>query len=49
MRISNQDKDKKKKKKEQSWIEKELYFLIKSGLKTTIDQALDEILKDFNK
>lgn len=44
----NRDKEKKK-KKNQSIIEKELMSMLQAGLKNCIDQALDEVLKDFNK
>ncbi len=39
----------KRKKKDQSVIEKELLAILRSSLKACLDQALNEILKDFNK
>lgn len=41
------DKDKKKKKKEQSVLEAEIFNIMEQGLKTALDMALDEILKDW--
>ena len=50
MRIDNtRDKRKSKsRKREQSWFEKEFFHIMEQSLKTTIDQALDEVLKDLN-
>ncbi len=46
----SKEEDKKKKRKErQSIIEKELFAMLQSSLKACLDQALDEVLKDFNK
>ena len=42
-----QDKDKKKKKKEQSVLEAEIFSIMEKSLKTALDMALDEILKDW--
>ena len=44
--MSQQEKDKKKKKK-QSILEAEIMRIMQKSLKTAIDMALDEILKDF--
>lgn len=41
------DKDKKKKKKEQSVLEAEIFSIMEKSLKTALDMALDEILKDW--
>ena len=41
------DKDKKKKKKEQSVLEAEIFSIMEKSLKTAMDMALDEILKDW--
>ena len=38
---------KKKRKKQESLIEMMLYDVIRKSLKKTIDQALDDIFKDF--
>ena len=46
MSQSQKDKDKKKKKK-QSILEAEIMRIIQKSLKTAIDLALDDILKDF--
>ena len=43
---SQKDKDKKKKKK-QSILEAEIMRIMQKSLKTAIDMALDDILKDF--
>ena len=50
MRIDNtRDKRKSKsRKREQSWFEKEFFHIMEQSLKITIDQALDEVLKDLN-
>ena len=42
-----QDKDKKKKKKEQSVLEAEIFSIMEKSLKTALNMALDEILKDW--
>lgn len=44
--MSQKDKDKKKKKK-QSILEAEIMRIMQKSLKTAIDMALDDILKDF--
>ena len=44
--MSQQEKDKKKKKK-QSILEAEIMRIMQKSLKTAIDIALDDILKDF--
>lgn len=41
------DKDKKKKKKEQSVLEAEIFSIMEKSLKTALDMALDEILKEW--
>ena len=46
MTQSQKDKDKKKKKK-QSILEAEIMRIMQKSLKTAIDLALDDILKDF--
>ena len=46
MSQSQRDKDKKKKKK-QSILEAEIMRIMQKSLKTAIDMALDDILKDF--
>ncbi len=46
MSQSQKDKDKKKKKK-QSILEAEIMRIMQKSLKTAIDMALDDILKDF--
>ena len=40
-------KDKEKKKKKQSIIEAEIMRIMEKSLKTALDQALDDIFKDF--
>ena len=44
--MSQKDKEKKKKKK-QSILEAEIMRIMQKSLKTAIDLALDDILKDF--
>lgn len=46
MTQSQKDKEKKKKKK-QSILEAEIMRIMEKSLKTAIDLALDDILKDF--
>ena len=46
MSESQQDREKKKKKK-QSILEAEIMRIMQKSLKTAIDMALDDILKDF--
>ena len=46
MSQSQKEKDKKKKKK-QSILEAEIMRIMQKSLKTAIDMALDDILKDF--
>ena len=46
MSQSQKDKDKKKKKK-QSILEAEIMKIMEKSLKTALDLALDDILKDF--
>lgn len=43
---SQKDRDKKKKKK-QSTLEAEIFSIMEKSLKTALDVALDEILKDW--
>ena len=46
MSQSQKDKEKRKKKK-QSILEAEIMRIMQKSLKTAIDRALDDILKDF--
>lgn len=46
MSQNQKDKDKKKKKK-QSILEAEIMSIMQKSLKTALDLALDDILKDF--
>lgn len=46
MNQSQKDKDKKKKKK-QSILEAEIMSIMQKSLKTALDLALDDLLKDF--
>lgn len=43
----NQKEKEKKKKKKQSILEAEIMRIMQKSLKTAIDMALDDILKDF--
>ena len=49
MRVRNtrEDKDKKKKKKKDNWLEAEVMAFLQKGMKTALDQALDEILGEW--
>ena len=50
MRYNNtkdKDKDKKKKKKQQSFLEKEILSIMSKSMKTALDMALDDLLKDW--
>ena len=44
-KTSSQERDKKKKKK--STLESEVFSIVEKSLKTAIDKALDDILKDW--
>ena len=45
---SERDKEKKKKKKKnKSVLEKEIFSIMEKSLKTALDAALDDILKDW--
>ena len=45
----NQKREKKKKKRERSILEKEINSFMTACAKACLDQALDEIFKDWNK
>ena len=45
--MTQSQKDKEKKKKKQSILEAEIMRIMQKSLKTAIDLALDDILKDF--
>ena len=45
--MSQSQKDKEKKKKKQSILEAEIMRIMQKSLKTAIDMALNDILKDF--
>lgn len=45
--MSQSQKDKEKKKKKQSILEAEIMRIMQKSLKTAINMALDDILKDF--
>ena len=45
--MSQSQKDKEKKKKKQSILEAEIMRIMQKSLKTALDAALDDILKDF--
>ena len=47
MSESQKDREKKKKKKKQSILEAEIMRIMEKSLKTALDLALDDILKDF--
>lgn len=44
----SKDKDKKKKKKE-SALESEIFRIMEKSLKSALDAAVDDLLKDWNK
>ena len=43
----DKEKKKKKKKKNKSVLEKEIFSIMEKSLKTALDAALDDILKDW--
>ena len=45
--MSEKKDDKKKKKKKQSTLEAELFSIMEKSLKTALNVALDDILKDW--
>ena len=45
--MSESQKDREKKKKKQSILEAEIMRIMQKSLKTAIDMALNDILKDF--
>jgi hypothetical protein len=45
--MTQSQKDKEKKKKKQSILEAEVMRIMEKSLKTALDMALDDILKDF--
>ena len=45
--MSEKKDDKKKKKKKQSTLEAEVFSIMEKSLKTALDVALDDILKDW--
>jgi len=45
--MSEKKDDKKKKKKKQSSLEAEVFSIMEKSLKTALDVALDDILKDW--
>lgn len=45
--MTQSQKDKEKKKKKQSILEAEVMRIMEKSLKTALDLALDDILKDF--
>lgn len=49
MRISNSkdNRDKEKKKKKQSTLEAEIFSIMEKSLKSALDMALDDILKEW--
>ena len=44
---SQSERDKEKKKKNKSVLEKEIFSIMEKSLKTALDAALDDILKDW--
>lgn len=45
--MSEKKDDQKKKKKKQSTLEAEIFSIMEKSLKTALDVALDDILKDW--
>lgn len=43
------EKKEDKKKKKQSVLEKEIFSIMKKSMKTALDAAVDDLLKDWNK
>lgn len=46
--MNSRYRDKKKKKQKKSQLEIEVFRILEKGMKTALDKALDDILKDFN-
>lgn len=44
-----QEDRKKKKKREQSIVEKEVFNIMEKSMKTALDAAIDDLLKDWDK
>ena len=47
MRIDNTAQEKRKKKKQQTQLELMILYVIQSCIKSTVDEAMKEIFKDF--
>lgn len=47
--MSQQDKKKEQRKKRESILEQQILAIMQKSLKTAMDQALDELFKDWNK
>lgn len=48
--MSQKDEEKKKKKKkQQSILEKEIFGIMEKSMKTALDAAVDDLLKDWDK
>ncbi len=47
--MSQQDKKKEQRKKRESILEQQILAIMQKSLKAAMDQALDELFKDWNK
>ena len=47
MSVKDKDKKERKKKQQQSVLEQQIFAIMQASLKATIDQALDDIFKEW--
>ena len=45
----SQKEEEKKKKKKQSILEKEIFGIMEKSMKTALDEAVDDLMKDWDK
>ena len=45
----SQKEEEKKKKKKQSTLEKEIFSIMEKSMKTALDAAIDDLMKDWDK
>ena len=47
-RTRDKKKKDKNKKNDSSWLEREIFRIMEASLKSAMDQALDEVIKEWN-
>ena len=47
-RTRDKKKKDKNKKRDSSWLEREIFRIMEASLKSAMDQALDEVIKEWN-